>query len=128
MEQTLKLLVGMGSYLAMTWAGLQWFKVRHVDNMQSPTSEKLLRGPGEFLRAKLELLNERLLVSTIFGAVTVSITLVAVANPMIAIPLTALCGGISVAAMFHPLKEYRKCRLGLRGEQAVAEQLNKLMR
>lgn len=95
-----------------------------------PTTDKLLRGPGESTRNQLEALNERVLC--LLAVVMLAASVFATAGPRSlnvlswAVYLTLIFGGCArIFALASKASDYR---LGLSGERAVAEELNQLMR
>jgi len=112
---------------------------RERKKIRRPVSEKLLRPPGETLRRKLEELDERLFL---FSSMLLTSTSVAgvMANQELAhsrsIEAVAYHPGVlllifisfySIWKMFRLLKRRIAFLLGLSGELAVGEELNKLM-
>ena len=106
---------------------------------KSPQSEKLLRPPGHSLSLRLdatiELLLKRLLTASILGAVSGASVFTFVAalgsnaparylalSALIALPSLAGCLWATLRA-YKLFKEARNIRLGISGEQAVAESL-----
>jgi hypothetical protein len=95
-----------------------------------PTSEKLLRPPGESLRRKLAEFDDKLLISVmlLIGApiffATQTRTLPFGTFVLWLVPLTILCA----VPLYIAGRRARNYALGLLGERAVGEELNQLLR
>jgi hypothetical protein len=102
---------------------------RSVTNTRAPVSDRLLRSPGESLRARLERIDEKLMwCVALLSAGPVVFSLTAPGFPdklsiLLLLSVVALC----VLAVYIGAKEYRACSLGLLGERAVGEELNQFM-
>jgi hypothetical protein len=102
---------------------------RSVTNTTTPVSDRLLRAPGESLRARLERIDEKLMwCVALLSAGPVVFSLTAPGFPdKLSIVLLLTVIGLCVLAVYIGAKEYRACSLGLLGERAVGEELNQLM-
>jgi hypothetical protein len=102
---------------------------RRVTNTQAPVSERLLRSPGESLRARLARIDEKLMWCVALlsvGPVVFSLTAPGFPDKL-SIALLLAVTGLCVLAVYIGAKEYRTYSLGLMGERAVGEELNQLM-
>ncbi len=134
----LLLVLAPGAFLfaiVVTWFLLQGRKKK------APFTEKLLRAPGESLRREIERLEsgivQNLLLLLIYGPAWWLLFLALAAwrkkspHPYIELMLfLAVFGVVSafvVWRLIHDLKKWANNSLGLRGERAVGEELNKLM-
>lgn len=122
-------------FLAITWDRRQR---NHTE--KPPQSEKLLRPPGYSLSIRLDetfdLAIQRILTASVLSAIS-SAGVIALASllgihapasyvvPCLLVVAPFVAGAVWTALRaFHLFKEAQKIRLGLRGEQAVAEVLN----
>jgi hypothetical protein len=116
-----------------------WLKWRHLWNGESPLKEKLLRGPGESLRVKVEDLAYSL-VAPIFIAMSAGAGLAYLTwhwsnysgEFKTQIYTVGWCGAVGVMVvsswrLIHLTRKFLDYRLGFSGERAVGEELNKLM-
>ena len=105
--------------------------------LRVPVAEKLLRGPGESLRRKLEDLedqiSEKLAMAYILPLVCTSIILLQPHRTLLS-PATVCAAAVSIPTfiflcdrLMRLLDQKHRYRLGLSGERAVGEELNQLM-
>jgi hypothetical protein len=126
--------------LVITVGGLYtWLHYRHLWKGERPVDGKLLRGPGESLRLKMEELGEQLLSPVVILTGT-GIGLGILTSQCAAFPkpfrtqvlsvVWSVAIGIMIFSLWrvvHLLKTYKDYQLGFSGERAVGEELNKLM-
>ena len=115
--------------MLVLFAGGQFFRVRYVNNRKLPVKENLLRSPGESLRKEMEKLNELLILFCTIGVALPVFVAGAMPNPLSPIPFVFLLS-LATAGVFPALLTLKKVRLyglGLSGERAVGEELNRLM-
>jgi hypothetical protein len=109
----------------------------HRQKMRMPVTEKLLRGPGEGLRKKLDELDdkisEELAAAYVLPLLCTSIVFLQLNAPQLG-PRTVGAAVVGVPAfiflcrrLWRLLDQRRNYRLGLSGERAVGEELNQLM-
>ncbi len=116
----------------------RWY--RKQKGLKSPLTSQLLRSPGETLRIQIEKANEGLFEAFFMVAIVPSLVIGAVFVSMFisgkTIEVPAIVMGIVIwvcftayyiQRIFRLLSQRRNLRLGLDGELAVAEELNKLM-
>ena len=108
---------------------------RQRTSVRPPVKDKLLRPPGHTLAKRVEELQETTLSRYMLALITAVMVGSLVAwrgNTDLASQFTAaLLASLMVAALvaaLRPRKELRNCALGLRGEQMMAEELDKLTR
>ena len=105
--------------------------------LRMPVAEKLLRGPGESLRRKLEELedqiSEKLAMAYVLPLVCTSVILLQPHRTLLS-PATVGAAVVSIPTfvflcqrLMRLLDQKRNYRLGLSGERAVGEELNQLM-
>jgi hypothetical protein len=102
---------------------------RRVTNTRAPIGDRMLRSPGESLRARLERIDEKLMwCVALLSAGPVVFSLTAPGFPdKLSIALLLAVIGLCMLAVYIGAKEYRAYSLGLMGERAVGEELNQLM-
>jgi len=110
---------------------------RHTSNKRrSPTNDKLLRAPGEWLMEQLGHLDEKIYTTVIIIMFSPSFIIAtnsfnnSSTSPNYYVPIVVCCI-ICVSALivlWKLLNKYSNHKLGLMGERAVGEELNKLMR
>lgn len=102
---------------------------RRATNTGAPMSDRLLRSPGESLRARLELIDEKLMwCVALLSAGPVVFSLTAPGFPdKLSVALLLAIIGLCLLAVYIGTREYRAYSLGLMGERAVGEELNQLM-
>lgn len=114
-----------------------WERKRRVQRFQAPQSEKLLRPPGYSLSIKLDNLADKAVYKILIGfalsavagesfdeAVRISAT-----GSIIPSLIGLVCsagGGCAAFLVIRDLKRGQNLRLGMRGEQAVAEALQEV--
>ena len=117
--------------------GVCWDRKRRNERTQPPQVEKLLRPPGHSLAIKLDDLFERAIYKCLFafglcGAAGVALDAEAkmpgLSSTLFLLTGLALAGGGLYAAVLvvRDVKKSQNLRLGLRGEQAVAEALQEV--
>ncbi len=120
--------------------GIQIWKIRRRHE-RPPVALKLLRGPGESLRRKVEEFDEDWVFQIFRTALAPVIAALAVSGVLILIaPHTPLNVGLGITALvfvatlipagrwaLHDLTRYRNDRLGYLGEREVAEHLQPLL-
>ena len=133
------ILLGVWLAASLCLAGLGYWRGWHYRRQRTrvPVAEKLLRGPGEGLRRKLEELEDQ-----ISEKLALAYTLpLLVASLALMQPHRTLLGPATVGAavvgiptfvylsyrLVRLLDQRRNYRLGLSGERAVGEELNQLM-
>ena len=139
---TMDVWIWLGSWAAVcgVFLGLIYLRGWRLARRQlrAPVAEKLLHAPGESLRKKLEELEDKLSeqLAAIFTAPLFYIGALLFQKsslpPGWASLATATLIGLAIYAwlvrhMFRLLNERRRYRLGLGGERAVGEELNRLM-
>ncbi len=105
--------------------------------LRVPVAEKLLRGPGESLRRKLEELedqiSEKLATAYVLPVIAASVVLLQPHRTLLGPATVGVAAGsvLTFAFLCHQLlrllDQKRNYRLGLSGERAVGEELNQLM-
>jgi hypothetical protein len=116
----------------------RWYRKRK--GLKSPLTSQLLRSPGESLRAQIEKANEGLFEAFFMVAIVPSLVIGACFSSLFISGKTMGTSTIAVGIIiwvcftvyyiqriFRLLSQRRNLRLGLDGELAVAEELNKLM-
>ena len=116
----------------------RWYRKRK--GFKSPLTSQLLRPPGEFLRVKIEEMNEALfealfmvafVPSLISGVLLGSALLSGIELKVSSLGVAAIIGVCFIAyyvqRIFRLIPQRRAFKLGVDGELAVAEELNKLM-
>lgn len=112
-----------------------WLRIRERRVGRVPVSEKLLRPAGESVRLKMEQLSERLNLAMILAVgvpgVTLAIVLLLFKDGTLLTVGTlgslALLIGL-ILWLLSVVNQYSNYRLGFRGERAVGEELNQLLR
>ena len=116
----------------------RWYRKRK--GLKPPFTSQLLRPPGESLRTRIEEANEGLfeaffmvavvppiLVGALFASTIASGKAIGVPSIVVCIIIWVCFTVYYIQWIFRLLSERRNLRLGLDGELAVAEELNKLM-
>ena len=116
----------------------RWYRKRK--GLKPPFTSQLLRPPGESLRTRIEKANEGLFEALFMVAIVPSIVVGAffasavISGKTMGVPpivvgvIIWVCFTVYyIQRIFRLLSERRNLRLGLDGELAVAEELNKLM-
>jgi hypothetical protein len=120
--------------LLAVWAIWKWRN--SMGGLRAPTDEKLLRAPGEWLmeqQGEIELRLSCYIAAVLFGpyVIVAQAALFSSSGHMeISGQVIAICILVSLVAIYFLWKELDKSsnyRLGLMGERAVGEELNKLM-
>jgi hypothetical protein len=118
--------------------GAFWYdKKRRENRIQAPQTEKLLRPPGYSLSIRLDALADRVINKAFVtcGLCAISGTFLGTAGRLYGIWCGSIlllglafgfAGGITAVRVFADLRRVRNIRLGLRGEQAVAEALQEV--
>ncbi len=133
-KETLLLNLPPFALLAGMWI-VATLEQRQRAGVRPPVKDKLLRPPGHTLAKRVEELQETAFSRFMFALVTAVLvgSLVSwrgnkdLASQFTAAFLASLMVAAFVAAL-RPRKELRNCALGLRGEQMMAEELDKLTR
>jgi hypothetical protein len=126
----------------LIWAGAVWIHLRRERNVAPPQQEKLLRPPGYSLFLKMDEISEAILQNLLGATLMLLIAVVGIVGAATFIgfngPLgynlffTSLCviaATPGIALLIRACRqtiELRNVRLGLRGEQAVAEVLHEV--
>ena len=133
------ILLGVWLAASLCLVGLAYWRGWHHrrQKLRAPVAEKLLRGPGESLRKKLEELedqiSEKLAIAYVVPLMVTSVVLLQPHHTLLGpVTIGAAVVGIPVFVFLcHRLvcllDQRRKYRLGLSGERAVGEELNLLM-
>lgn len=103
---------------------------RGSQNIRLPVTEKLLRAPGESLRQKIEVLDEQLFHRFLIMFIACSAAALSILEFFAIISLIPfiLLNILAVGWVMKLLIKRSNYSLGLSGERAVGEELNKLMR
>jgi hypothetical protein len=126
--------------LVLTLGGLYgWLHFRHLWKGELPVTEKLLQGPGESLRVKMDELSEQLMTPAMvvaFAGLTLGYLTSKCASAVepFRTEVLSVIWCIAIGTMFfavwrlvYVLRKYKDFQLGFIGERAVGEELNKLM-
>jgi len=108
-------------------AYLLWALQRENRRKKDPLTDRGLRPPGEWLRVRIEELNELMMMRLLFLAIIVGTNShTSMPAGIVLLLISAIFSVIAGLKLRSTLNEYRRCRLGFSGERAVGHHLNQL--
>ena len=112
---------------------LLWALQRENRRKKDPLTDRGLRPPGEWLRVRIEELNEQMMMRLLYLVTPMFMAVVAATyshTPMLVgivlLLISTLFSIVTGWMLKNTLNEYRRCRLGFSGERAVGHHLNQL--
>jgi membrane protein implicated in regulation of membrane protease activity len=114
-------------------AYLLWALQRENRRKKDPLTDRGLRPPGEWLRVRIEELNEQMMMRLLYLLAPMFLAIISVTTSHISMPagivlllISAIFSIVAGWKLRTTLNEYRRCRLGFSGERAVGHHLNQL--
>lgn len=112
---------------------LLWSLHRENRCKKDPLTDRGLRPPGEWLRVRLEELNEQMMMRLLYLLAPLFLAIISATTSHISMPagivllfISAIFSVVAGWKLGSTLHEYRRCHLGFSGERAVGHHLNRL--
>jgi hypothetical protein len=112
---------------------LLWALQRENRRKKDPLTDCGLRPPGEWLRVRIEELNELMMMRLLYLLAPMFLAIISGTNSHSSMPagivlllISAIFSVVAGWKLRSTLNEYRRCRLGFSGERAVGHHLNQL--